>query len=469
MAFTSDVVWEVRTTGANTNGGGFASVSGIPGTDYSQQTSPQISYTDMVIGATTTQFTSVANAPTSAIVGNIINVVSGTGFTVQRVQVLSVAAGVATCDKSLGTTASTGGHGNLGGAAAISVPFGLAVAGNTIWIKATATYSITSQIGTSNLGSSGLPITVIGYNATRGDNGQVTVLATASMAYCIVVSQYNWRMYNVVANANNQATTGCFSASNSFITFQNCVGQNFTEQAFSISGTYCNVISCWGTGGTSAATAAFSTSSSCAFDSCVATANACTGFLDSSVSIGTYNFCISANNTGSSSDGFQSTQTGNSASQFNHCLSYGNGRDGLRFTGATGPSSAIVRNCIFVENAGFGVNSTSTNWIVGPTATQSYLLTMSYNFYFGNTSGAYNNLPAGPNDITGTGDPTVAGASGNFMLNNTQGAGAACRAAGFPGALQSGGTGYLDIGALQHQDSPAVIAPVYNMVETRYQ
>jgi hypothetical protein len=51
---------------------------------------------------------------------------------------------------------------------------------------------------------------------------------------------------------------------------------------------------------------------------------------------------------------------------------------------------------------------------------------------------------------------------------NTNGGGFAS-VSGIPGALQSGGTGYLDIGALQHQDSPDVIAPVYNMVETRYQ
>lgn len=151
MAFASSVVWEVRTTGSDNNGGGFDATSGIPGTDFSQQTAAQITYTDMVIGATTTQFTSVANSPAASLVGNIINVTSGTGFTVQRVQVLSVTAGVATCDKSLGTTASTGGHGSMGGClATIARLAALMVAGNKGYIQSTGTYTTAATITPAN-------------------------------------------------------------------------------------------------------------------------------------------------------------------------------------------------------------------------------------------------------------------------------------------------------------------------------
>ena len=42
----------------------------------------------------------------------------------------------------------------------------------------------------------------------------------------------------------------------------------------------------------------------------------------------------------------------------------------------------------------------------------------------------------------------------DYSLNNTAGAGAACRAAGFPGARTDGNnTGYGDVGAPQHQDA----------------
>ena len=84
--------------------------------DYSQSTAPGIAYTDMVIGSTTTQYTSAAKPVGPNLVGNLIAVTSGTGFTVQRVQVVSVSGITATCDKSLGTGASTGGNGGLGGA-----------------------------------------------------------------------------------------------------------------------------------------------------------------------------------------------------------------------------------------------------------------------------------------------------------------------------------------------------------------
>ena len=42
MAIAATTVWEVRTGGAETNGGGYSS----GGTDYSQQTAAQLSVTD---------------------------------------------------------------------------------------------------------------------------------------------------------------------------------------------------------------------------------------------------------------------------------------------------------------------------------------------------------------------------------------------------------------------------------------
>ena len=92
--------------------------------DYSQQTSAQIAYTDIVIDATTnTKATSSAHPFTVNMIGNMISIASGTGFTVQPVVLQSISAGVATFDKALGTTSSTGGHGSLGGAFATFANF----------------------------------------------------------------------------------------------------------------------------------------------------------------------------------------------------------------------------------------------------------------------------------------------------------------------------------------------------------
>lgn len=144
MAFTAAVEWDVWTTGSDTNGGGFAVGSG--GTDRSQQAAAFKTYTDLVIdGTTNTDMTSAAQPFTSADIGNIVNITSGTGFTVQRVQIISIPSGViARVDKSLGTLGSTGGNGKLGGALATpGTAGGLMVAGNTLHIKA-GTYTITS-------------------------------------------------------------------------------------------------------------------------------------------------------------------------------------------------------------------------------------------------------------------------------------------------------------------------------------
>lgn len=59
---------------------------------------------------------------------------------------------------------------------------------------------------------------------------------------------------------------------------------------------------------------------------------------------------------------------------------------------------------------------------------------------------------SGP-DIDLSGDPFTDAANGDFSLNTTAGAGAACRGAGYPGALLDGvNVGYTDVGALQHAD-----------------
>src|SRR3990167_6148561 len=114
-AISAAVVWEVRTTGASTTAGcGF--LTGASGTDRSQQDAAQTTFTDLVIGVTTTELTSAGNPFGATDVGNTINITSGTGFTVGYYQVVSVSVVNATMDRSVGTGGSTGGNGILGGA-----------------------------------------------------------------------------------------------------------------------------------------------------------------------------------------------------------------------------------------------------------------------------------------------------------------------------------------------------------------
>lgn len=75
---------------------------------------------------------------------------------------------------------------------------------------------------------------------------------------------------------------------------------------------------------------------------------------------------------------------------------------------------------------------------------------MYNNANWNNTSGAYRyTTSAEYGRIDLTADPYTNAASNDFTLNNNAGGGALLRSAGFPGAMQSGNTGYLDIGAFQ--------------------
>src|SRR5438105_2455552 len=99
MAISASFVWEVRTTGADTNGGGFK--TGATGTDFSQQDAAQASGADLAVDATTnTKITSATHNFVAADVGNLIQISAGTGYTTGFYEIVSVASNAATLDRS---------------------------------------------------------------------------------------------------------------------------------------------------------------------------------------------------------------------------------------------------------------------------------------------------------------------------------------------------------------------------------
>ena len=175
-------------------------------------------------------------------------------------------------------------------------------------------------------------------------------------------------------------------------------------------------------------------------------------FFQNSCSVCTY--CIAANNNGNVNvDGFGNTNAAGIPGSIIliNCIGYNNGRDGVRLgvSGTVQTYATQIINSIFVNNAGYGINNSSGTTLV------SGVEYLNYNSFYNNTLGNYNALPSGPNDIlTLTSDPFVNGASNNFILNNTINSGAALKNVGYPGVLTIGGTGYLDIGTLQHISTP---------------
>lgn len=127
---------------------------------------------------------------------------------------------------------------------------------------------------------------------------------------------------------------------------------------------------------------------------------------------------------------------------------YGSGADGFRMNDNALTTGHIAINCIFDTNTGYGINRQGV--------TASFPMAYeSYNNFNANTTAARNNVAdttandATPKDFAGAclTDP----ANQDFSVNTN------AKAKGFPGAFQVGGTGYLDVGPMQREESAAAV------------
>ena len=151
-------------------------------------------------------------------------------------------------------------------------------------------------------------------------------------------------------------------------------------------------------------------------------------------------------------------------------LFHGNGGNGLSLACSTTVAMWFHANNVYYGNSLYGLNLTAA---FAATIANNTKIVDANNAFGGNTSGARNNVAAGAAEVTLTGDPCTNAASGDFTLNSTAGAGAACRGVGWPSALPYPGSGrnnYPDIGALQHADSggssTVVAVQVTNVMRT---
>jgi hypothetical protein len=449
--------WEIRlSNGSDTNGGGF--VTGASGTDYSQQNPPQVSYTDLTVQSTTTTFKSATYPPQAAYVGNIIQVTSGSGCTTGFFEITAVNTGtsVYTVDRSLGSSTDVC-TAYLGGALKTlsKMITAMETTGSiyqTSWVKAESAYSTSSQLNYAASGTNAGVGSIVGYSSTRGDNGQFTITASTTSSTTWLLLSNGVNIQNAIVNCSSLTSSTGIEAdqgsSQAMSHLNNVEVENCTTYAFNFqSPAFC--MDCYATGNSGTAAFYFDAIADFCYV-CQAIANTSPGFEynNSANSQGGAMcvFCISANNTGSTTDGFLGSSGGDYGSiRCLGCVAYGNGRDGYRWA-CTSTSQPVIVDSVFVNNSGYGINNT----VSACDLSAANLITLN-NAFYGNTSGASQNWPTGPGDMTLTGSPFVNGASNNFALNNTSGAGASLRAAGFPGTPLAGGTGYLDIGALQHQ------------------
>ena len=414
--------------------------------DYSQQAAAQFTYTDLASAGAGLTVSSAATPFQKWHVGNALVVTGGTNFTAGRYVIASVSvANVATVVGAGNITSGIGasGTGGMGGAfASPAMPGGFLVASNRIFIK-TGTYTSTSA--STNISNGCLSIgvgsvSVEGYDTVRGDLNALgatgtrpTITADGVITTFTLINHttFNGQDKHLILNGNSRTSSRGLSVSSNAVV--NVKAMNCTNSGFSGAGNYVN---CWATG---CSTQPAFTGGQGVYFGCVASGNTVTGF-NSASNLVVYVRCLSANNSGASSDGFAMA---GSVVSLHECTSYGNGRDGVRVTGGQ-PFTAV--NNLLEGNSGFGINSTSI------------FTELVNNAYYNNTSGATSlssstrllNIGA----VTLTGSAFTNAAGGDFSLNTTAGGGAACRAAGFPGAFPGvSTTGYLDIGAAQHADT----------------
>lgn len=441
MALSANTVWEVRTAGSDVAGGGF--VSGASGTDYSQQDAKNtvgnnISTTDAVAIGTTT-ITSATASFTSAIVGNIVYFAGGTGSITGVWRQVATFTNSTTIVLDAAIAASTGMTMNIGGALASPGQASASiVASNTVYVKA-GTYTITSATqsisgGCVKLNMAGNPIQFVGYSTVRGDNGRPTFILGAGVSTATVFTALCYlSLSNLILDGNNQtASSGYNGGSANQSILSNVLAQNFTATGLLGGNVIHTFLKCSATGNSAVG---FSGQFSLAVG-CEAYGNTASGFSQ----INCLN-CLSYGNTGASSDGFSTAQ-----STIN-CIAYGNGRDGFRSGGAMQGA-----NCYAEGNAGKGIGLNRL--------TDTLLNCFTFNNTGGSTTTVTGALFQTVTALSSSG--FVNAASSNFALNSTVGGGASLRATGYPGVFPRGlTTGYIDIGAAQHQDTPSTTTNIF--------
>jgi hypothetical protein len=175
MAIGATSVFELRTSGNALNGAGYDAGIASAGTDYTQQDAAQLAVTDLACSAGSTTVTSVTGGFTAAMIGNAINISSGTGFTAGFYFITAVAdTNTATVDRTPSAGGGSVGVARVGGAMTLPTnPFAASlVPGNIVWIKS-GSYTLAAEHTAVN-GTTDLAVTWLGYKTTRGDAPTLT-------------------------------------------------------------------------------------------------------------------------------------------------------------------------------------------------------------------------------------------------------------------------------------------------------
>lgn len=428
-----------------------SSTGGTWSIDYSQYV--VVPFTDMVIGGTTTQFTSALKPVGKNFVGNMIIVTSGTNFTLQRVQIVSTSGTTATCDRSLGTAGATGGNGGLGGpmsslSTATAANVG-DVAGMQFFVKS-GTYT-EGQINIYNQQC------VEGFGTIRGDLSLTgrpvlqhgpgpTYLVLTQSAYKSQVTNLEFKYIGNGTGAYGEYGSSCtlvfnckatsyqgggrigFYPYNTDSTFFGCEAQD-CDIGFNLTTPGAVAINCYAhSSGTYTNQKGFAIQGGKAIN--------CVGVTPGSGGIG----------LGSVGSG-----------QFTvmNCVAYNCGSIGIDLAGSGNYVGGVAVNCISVNNTTYGFYAGSE--VAGP---GGLVNCAAYNNGTNYATGGTATRNRGY--ITLTADPFTNAAGGDFTLNNAAGGGALLKGVGWPATLPGLiPLNHPSVGAYQYQPASGAATTAY--------
>jgi hypothetical protein len=427
-----------------------------PGTDYSQQNALQVNVNNSTITATTAGansnvLTFSGYTPTAADIGNIFLATGGTNINTGAYEITAFTSTTWTVTGAQNLTTASGAGaaitGVMGGAFATpGRAMQFAIGQNITWIGG-GTYSLSSS---NNVAAGRItPVgRVIGYDAARADfdgtrpilqsNANSITLCSMSNNDCLVDN-----IYFKVANSNTSVQGVSMGATRIRLRrckidgFQN-VGVTFSTGNGNAIVTECEILNC--SGATAAVNMGSGYVENCYIHDCSTTGvliNTNTGIVRNTLVV---------NTSGSGVSAFSITASTGWHGTLENCVVYtvSNG-NGFHAPVNAIQNSGVCTNCVCVGAAGAsGGTGFDGTWTLNNCA--GFNNTLNYS------------LTNGPVAVfsfqTLTGDPFTNAAGGDYSLNNTTGAGALLRAAGFPSTFPGLSTNnFPDIGAAQGTDT----------------
>jgi hypothetical protein len=437
----------VRPSGDNTNGGGFDTGISGHGTDYSQQDAAQLSLTDLACTTGTSTLTSATGGFTSAMIGNAVQISSGTNFTAGEYFIIAYASSNSvTLDRTpVGVSSGSAGHGKIGGAWAdfwtnVGYTNSYTVPGNTIYVlgsgipdpsvygagapTAPVTYDYLCPIYRSSMssGSTSANLFFLADPATPdyASGGMPLIYVSQVSMFGSGISDWYMSRFWFVAGGignNSSAMMAC-----SLATFVDCVYDAFGYDCGFLSGG--NAVNCDFFSSQTARTTNTNGYAISVGTSAIVTGCHIHGFPGNGIQLNggvtTGNLITGCGGYGLVSSG--STRGGYTLAASNNTVD-ACAKGGLHITSAGGLQYLTLVNNIFSNHSPYAIDASGA----GSSSTNALLRQfIDYNVFYNNSSD-YNALAYGAHDVSNNGsaptvnsaDPYTNHATGDLTLTST--------------------------------------------------